>query len=212
MRDFVKNFLPQVQSDGPRALDVKAEKVLENEIECESTRMVRGDGVETSTGLASLKRAVSDPSLEDFSSDTDEDNAKRKNRLYPSWRRRNWSIAPSQDSDSSEEEEEEKFPTITTRRRSGTLPSSISGLGKIRSTVSVLDPDSPPHTRPMMPKRTSSYVSVSSHKSMTFTHSIPPSPSIRRSRANSYADLSQLVKDWADTGPANETMMYSQRS
>ncbi|THV01413.1 alpha/beta-hydrolase [Dendrothele bispora CBS 962.96] len=215
MRDFVRNFLPQVQSGGPRTLDVKAEKVLEHEIECESARMVRGDGVETSSGLASLRKTVSNPSLGELSSsDTDEDDTGR--RLHPSWRRRNWSIAPSQDGDSSSEDEDEKIPIVATRRRSGTLPASISSsdFRKSPSTVSITDPDtplSPPLVRPMMPQRTSSYVSVSSHKSMTFTHSIPPSPSIRRSRANSYADLSRLVKDWTDTGPANETM-YLQRS
>jgi hypothetical protein len=212
MREFVWNFLPQTQSGGPRTLDVKAEKVLENEIECESTRMVRGDGVETTSGLRGLRKTLSVPSFGDLSSsDTDDDTSKRGDgRLFSSWRRRNWSIAPFQDSDSSSssDSEEETSPVTHNRRRSGTLPSSMSGFNKIRSSTSIHIPDIPP-SRPLH-KRTSSFVATSSHRP-SFVHSIPPSPSIRRSRANSYADLQQLVQDWSSTGPANETIMYSRR-
>ncbi|KAF5368407.1 hypothetical protein D9758_002167 [Tetrapyrgos nigripes] len=209
IRDFVWDFLPQVQSGGPRTLDVKAERVLESEIESESTRMVRGDGVETTSGLPRLRKTLSVPSFGDTSDTEEEPTKRRRDSLYSSWRRRNWPLQDSDSSSSDSEDEEESSPPAFNRRRSGTLPSSLSGFRKIPSATSIRVPDTPP-PRPLH-KRTSSFVGVPSSHRSNFVHSIPPSPSIRRSRANSYADLQQLVQSFSDTGPANETIIYSRR-
>ena len=52
--DFVWNFLPQYQARTPQYFESSAEKVLEDEMDTDATRVVRGDGTETGEGRETI--------------------------------------------------------------------------------------------------------------------------------------------------------------
>lgn len=123
------------------------------------------------------------------------------------------------------------------RHRADTAP-SIPGFRRIRSAISLIIPDAtptPPIPHVRHHKRTQSYHHDSGRitgagmsnqfaratrpthinlpppqplRRMSSMHSLPPSPSIRRSSNASHPDISYLVQNWTDSGPANQTLMY----
>ncbi|KAJ4485734.1 Alpha/Beta hydrolase protein [Lentinula aciculospora] len=228
MREFVREFLPQVGSQVPDKLDEQAEKDIGDEIESERVFVVGGDGQQTASGIESLEQSVT---AEASSSDTEEENHRRKPpRDLSSWGRRSWGLSPFS-----------LFsPSISipkslnsTRRRADTLPSSPIFSGPRPSTFAA--PYRPTHSRtrsqshitqpvPSFSSRRSGFpprISSANNKiphlgsetpatpPWSPTDSLPPSPSIRRSsRATSHQDLSSLVQSWAHAGPANRTFIY----
>ncbi|KAK7058523.1 hypothetical protein VNI00_002159 [Paramarasmius palmivorus] len=243
MRDFLHRTLPQVQKCTPQPLNMQAVKVLEREIENDRVTIVRGDGVETGTGMEEVKESTQFTT--ESSSDSDDDS-EGKRRKYASWGRSSgtgsWSISPDteeeeddDDDDDDEDETRKSKPTSPVtpastepprrRRRAGTLP-SVSGFNRIRSAMSVIIQDSPPpnpyaqcratpsglSSRRAAPPKLS-LPSTPVPAAMSSMRSIPPSPSIRRSsRATSHHDISNLVREWTHSGPANRTVLYSPRS
>ncbi|KAL0581087.1 hypothetical protein V5O48_000981 [Marasmius crinis-equi] len=221
MRDFLRRKLPRIH-----ALDAGAVRVLESEIENDNVTIVRGDGVETGSGLNEVKEAVV-PSTTEFSSDTDEDPTRRRN-LYASWGRQSggWYLSSNTDEDTEDEDNGRKppvsqpktSPSPPTRRRAGTLP-SMSGFNRIRSAVSIIMQDPPPPYSPTTPTSLShrrgapskiSLPPADTQMTMSSMRSIPPSPSIRRSsRATSHHNITNLVEEWTNSGPANRTVVYS---
>ncbi|KAG7099690.1 hypothetical protein E1B28_001512 [Marasmius oreades] len=227
MRDFLRRTLPQIQRCVPCALDHDAVEGLEREIENENVTIVRGDGVEIASGLNEVKESVVAESTESYS-DTDEDIGKRHAR-YTSWVRQSGSSSMDVSSNSVDEEDNKQsspprqpMPTLsspsTRRRRAGTLP-SMPSLNRIRSAVSVLMQDPSPYS-PTTPislghrRGAPSKISLPPSESpMSSMRSIAPSPSIRRSsRATSHQNITDLVQEWTNSGPANRTVVYSPRS
>ncbi|KAF9270689.1 alpha/beta-hydrolase [Marasmius fiardii PR-910] len=228
MRDFFRRTLPQIQRCVPRVLDRNAVKGLEREIENENVTIVRGDGVETASGLTEVKESVVAQSTTEFS-DTDEDLGKRR-KAYTSWGRQSgssWYFSSGSDEEDNSDQRTPPRQRIATtptmsspsgrRRRAGTLP-SVSNFERIRSAVSVLMHDPPPFssaaTTSLSHRRGApSKISIPPPEppmTMSSMRSIPPSPSIRRSsRATSHQNITSLVEEWTNSGPANRTVVYS---
>ena len=229
MRDFIRRTLPQIQRCTPQGLDQGAVKDLEREIDNDNLTIVRGDGVETGSGMNEVKENV-EPITTESSSDTDEDPERRRN-AFASWGRRSeWHIPTTTDDENDDNDEDEgednsptqkskSSPTSPQRRRAGTMP-SISSFNRIRSAVTMIMQDPPPPYSPTTPTNLShrrggpSKISLPSPSepsmNMSSMRSIPPSPSIRRSsRAASHQDINNLVEEWTNSGPANRTVVYS---
>lgn len=222
MREFVRNILPQIQERSPQMLDIQAEKILEDEIDNESASVVRGDGVEVATG----KEEVEEEFREELPTSDSDEESHQSNQL-PSWgHSQEWSASDAEDESSDDSDDTEqttassgyRTPTVT-RARSATLP----GFRRIRSAMSLIisDPPTTPHrchhrtpslhlvndvlgSRPRLdPIHIASRTPTSAHTS------VPPSPSLRRSsNAGSYPDISVLLRNYTDSGPANHTLMY----
>jgi len=228
-RDFVRNILPQIQSRSPQLLNHTAEAVLEHEIDNENATVVRGDGVETASGMQEVKEELGEEERTESESD---DDSRAALRAYPSWGRAQiWSPSPPTSDDEDDEDEEPSasetpIPTPTlSRPRADTLP-SMSGLRRIQSAISVIIPDpispTPRHHqrtqshRPRRPdprrspglefRRPANHIRLPTF-SISSINSPPPSPSIRRSNA-SHPDITSLVENWTHSGPANQTLMY----
>lgn len=237
MREFVRKFLPRIEREAPHRLDEEVEKVIEDEIESTSVIMVGGDGSKTAAGMEGVKQSVDarSPSMESgfsSSSDTEEEDNRAKQKEFPSWGRRTWGISSFNLLSPSAQ------PKPTPRRRAGTLPSSPDLAQAYPTTSALdLKPtyprtrshshinQRPPLTgslasrRSALPPRinlpSNSKISsmfgmpLGSPEGWSATNSIPPSPSLRRSsRATSHQDLSSLVRDWTNEGPANRTLIY----
>lgn len=147
MRSFVQKELPQLEGHSPHMLAPDAQKVLVEEIDNESVSIVRGDGVEVTSG----KHEVEVELEENSRTDSDEDSP-RSSAEEPSWgRSASWSLSGDSDEstdgpdDSSDEETEIEVPSTHThtvkRHRSATLPSQPQGFRRIRSAISLIMPD-----------------------------------------------------------------------
>ncbi|KAI0652405.1 Alpha/Beta hydrolase protein [Trametes meyenii] len=228
--DFVWSFLSKCQSRTPQPLEGSAEKVLEDEIDNDAARVVRGDGIETGAGRESIsqspegrrdsasyrrkRRSVSptptlqgdDPSWDSkyLSSGSDDEGDLEAGVLRPSR-----SYTPP--------------PTKHTSMRRPSLPKRPS-LARLRSTftaiadaASVSASDSThipparthqtstndPSSSPPLVRRRSRIPSLS----MTPSSSAPPEPAIRRSQY-SHPDVTSLCRQWVSSGPANTTTTY----
>lgn len=229
-RDFVHNFLPEHQARTPQVFGPSAEKELEDEIDTEAARVVRGDGTETGAGRDTL---VEPP----------EDESSQCRQSYQAKRHPELPVRTPSDEDpswgtvylSSGSEDEGDFgdgavranshndnitpppaPTPTTRPR---LTKALS-LSRLRATVTTianaattsasgslhLPSTHSPHTHtPACPaaRRRPGVSSIS----LISSSEAPPEPSIRRSQ-RSHPDISSLVKSWSVSGPANQTRTY----
>ncbi|KAI0673679.1 Alpha/Beta hydrolase protein [Trametes maxima] len=228
--DFVWSFLPKYQSRTPQPLEGPAEKGLENEIDNDAARVVRGDGTETGAGRESMsqssegrrdsasyrrkRRSVSptptlqgdDPSWDSkyLSSSSDDEGDLEAGVLRPS---RSYTPPPT------------KHPSI----RRSSLPKRPS-LARLRSTFSAIadaasvsasdsthilparphqTPSNDPKSSPPLARRRSRISSLS----MTPSSSAPPEPAIRRSQY-SHPDVTSLCRQWVSSGPANMTTTY----
>lgn len=225
MRDFVHTILPQIQSRSPQMLDLQAEMVLEHEIDSESACVVRGDGVEVVTGKDEVQEE-----LQDFgSSDSDEEH--KLQQECPSWgHSRSWSLS-AEDSDGSDDASDEELPPPTNRYQDS---GPMVGFRRIKSTLSLIVTDPLPSQVPRRHRRTVSHHSPAftesseppsdRKRSVTVTakpapielppvntpnlRSLPPSPSIRRSSNASHPDITNLITNWTNKGPANKTLVY----
>ncbi|KAJ8488129.1 hypothetical protein ONZ51_g3753 [Trametes cubensis] len=228
--DFVRTFLPQYQSRTPQPLDTSAEKGLEDEIDNDAARVVRGDGTETGAGREAMSESP------------------EGRRDSGSYRRRHQSASPtptlqecepSWDSKylSSSSDDEGDFTGGALRRSRSYMSSSSNetisqrapmskrpSLARLRSTfsaiadaatVSASDSMHIPNPHAHSPPRDDTPSSPSSVRrrnriaslSMTSSAEIPPEPAIRRSQY-SHPDITSLCKQWASLGPANQTTTY----
>lgn len=235
MRDFVRRFLPRIEGEAPHRLDEEAEKVIEDEIESESVIMVGGDGLKTATGMEGVKQSVALDASMDSSSDTEEENDSSKPKEFPSWGRRAWPsftlLSPSSNTTQPKLSPRRRAGTLPSSpafaevHPTSPAPDIKPTYSRTRSHSHI---NQHPHTSNSLGSRRSGLppcISLGSNSKVPSTsniplqspeafawspvNSIPPSPSIRRSsRANSYQDLSSLVQDWTNGGPANRTYIY----
>ncbi|KAH9920257.1 Alpha/Beta hydrolase protein [Epithele typhae] len=223
--DFVWNFLPQHQSHTPQYFEPSAEKQLEDEIDSNATRVVRGDGTET------------DASPEVITQDRDPRRGRSYRRLrQPESRSPTPGEEPSWGSMylSSDSEEERDFGERVIRVQpkeytppSPTSPSEsqppllmrVSSFSRLRATFNVitgaanasasttLNLPTPCPSHPSAPSSPMRRRQRISSISMTSSSGAAPEPAIRRSQL-SHPDISSLCKQWAAQGPANETTKY----
>ncbi|KAJ6575385.1 Alpha/Beta hydrolase protein [Mycena capillaripes] len=214
MHDFVRTILPQLQSRSPRALGPQAEADLELEIDTADATVVRGDGVQTEAvkeDLEEEERTESEPEEEATP------GIARKATYFPSWGPSRLAIVSpptTDDEDDEEDEEEEEAPPPPPE------PAPTSALRRIRSAVSVIIPESISGARPPLKRhRSQNYHRRSNSQNhlptlSTFTMMSPPiSPSVRRRNSTaSHPDITRLVENWTESGPANETLVYKPHS
>jgi len=234
-RDFVRHTLPRIQSRSPRLLDGTAEAVLENEIDNEKARVVRGDGVETASSVQDVKGALENLGVEESRTDSESDSegeeecqdqdqdAVTSQEVFPSWGPTNSRLpSPAPSDDGSGEWPAVSQPLQTTSPcASGEEAQSLPTMRRIHSALSILmgsppSPSSPTTRRPIRSRRNTVNHSRRNHqlvlppvfgKASVSLKTSPPSPSIRRS-SSSHPDITSLVRQWTSNGPANETVMY----
>ncbi|KAG5636600.1 hypothetical protein H0H81_007540, partial [Sphagnurus paluster] len=227
MRNFVRNILPQIRSRSPQPLDLLAELHLEEEIENENATVVRGDGVETKTGM----EGVNDKLGVDDSKQGKVDK-RRDSKEYPSWERssRIWSLMDLQYPLAEDEDHELNSVGVTITRPPSPTASSppfadtsedTPSIRRIRSAVSLVAVPVPPTllarphhrkvTGPDLRKANPGHIRLPSVPTMskfsTPAHSPLHSPCLRQSSA-SHPDIASLVENWSQSGPANQTMLY----
>lgn len=166
-REFVRKTLPDIQSHSPQMLDNKAEDVLEQEIDNENATVVRGDGVETVSGMEEVKQELErEEDIEDSSrvESSDSEDEDRGPKEYPSWGKSQiWSSlssTPSSIDDLELEDAEEdllsrserrentntigttssQVPPRRTLRRRATMP-TLTTLKRLSSAISYIMPD-----------------------------------------------------------------------
>ncbi|RDX51889.1 hypothetical protein OH76DRAFT_1346167 [Lentinus brumalis] len=192
-RDFVHNFLPEHQARTPQVFGPSAEKELEDEIDTEAARVVRGDGTETGAGRDTL---VEPP----------EDESSQCRQSYQAKRHPELPVRTPSDEDPS---------WGTVYLSSGSEDEGDFGDGAVRANPhndNITPPPAPtPTTRPRLTKASSlsrlrATVTTIANAATT-SASAPPEPSIRRSQ-RSHPDISSLVKSWSVSGPANQTRTY----
>ncbi|KAH7886030.1 Alpha/Beta hydrolase protein [Phlebopus sp. FC_14] len=173
-REFVRRLLPEIQSFSPRVLGNVCEARLDDEMDNENVRVVRGDGVETSTGRRDvqeeMKQHVDHPCFE---------------HELPSWtpNRRNRTCNFC---DSGTEEESPRLQI-----------SSSSGIGRINSTLSVLVADTSLTKVSDGPQRLGS-----SQRSPSFPLTSMSTRPSRMSKISSHPNITSFVEQWT-LSPSN---------
>ena len=200
-RNFVRHVLPRLQSRSPQVIDGSAQEDLEQEIDSENVRVVRGDGVETASGRQDVNEKM------EGDEQTDEEEDRSGQEEYSSWGRSSSSsfLQPIK-------------RTLTAEMDTIDSEAGPSNLRRIRSTVSLVSSPEPLPTRNH--RRTPSGQSVRPGYTRGFSGHVvmpslnmskratpAPSPSIRRMNT-SHPDITSLVEHWTSSGPANQTTMY----
>ncbi|OJT04454.1 Esterase [Trametes pubescens] len=229
--DFVWSFLPQYQSRTPQPLDTSAEKGLEDEIDNDAARVVRGDGTETGAGREAISQSP---------------KGKRDSGGY---RRKRRSVSPTPTLQGDDPSWDSKYISSGSEDEGDLFEG-----GALRPSRSYTPPPHSPAIRPQIPKRPSlarlrstfsaiadaATVSASdsihvdpvhahgpasaddiappprrrnrlSSLSMTSSVDAPPEPAIRRSQY-SHPDITSLCQQWHSSGPANHTTTYKPES
>ncbi|KAH9858344.1 Alpha/Beta hydrolase protein [Lenzites betulinus] len=228
--DFVWRFLPQYQSRTPQPLDTSAEKGLEDEIDTDAARVVRGDGTETTESRESICGSPKTP--------RDRDSYRRKRHSVsptptlqgddPSWDSKYISSSSDDEGDlfgggalrpshpyTPSSPKLTRRPSLSKRPSLARLRSTFSAIADA-ATVSASDAIhvAPVHTHtpssedaPPLPRRRSR-MSLSMSMSMVASPGAPPpEPAIRRSQC-SHPDITSLCRQWHSSGPANQTRTY----
>ncbi|KZT27694.1 lipase/ esterase [Neolentinus lepideus HHB14362 ss-1] len=234
-KDFVHNVLPAHQAHTPQELGDVAEAELEQEIDNNQARMVRGDGMETFAPRHDVEQIKQDAKAradaETRSSDGDLSwGPSRPVQESP------WPSPPVTDEE--DVSEDDAGPSNSrTRSRSNSQVGSSGGrttpsksrLRRIGSALSFLgekatrnhyrtlssrshrddnddnDDDEDNH-HPSRVHIPHPHLRMSAF-SMTASTARPPKPSIRRSNS-SHPDISSLCRQWETSGPANRTVSY----
>jgi hypothetical protein len=164
-REFVCHQLPALQASTPGILDNLCEARLDNDIDNDNVRVVRGDGVETSSGRHDMEVQMK------------HDNPPNDQSL-PSWGPT--SLPPDVASDTSDTGTE---PEVTSSV-SASIHSS-SGLRRIKSTLSVLAPDTP-----------LTKMSEGNHTSDSKSNYSVTSSSPRMRKTSSHTSIASFVEQW----------------
>ncbi|KAL6307677.1 Alpha/Beta hydrolase protein [Sparassis latifolia] len=223
-RDFIRSFLPRWQTRSPQDLEGSAEFGLAREIDNDETRVVRGDGTETGTGLDSstegrglsekrAKRDLTPPSREEDAS---------------------WAVqwlTPPTPPTTPDNDKEKVVPIKTDGQKAAvyTLHEARSpalenaSLRRLQSTVSMIA-DASFRSASDLLRRSPSYPDLGDARgsqqkhsptsrylvsSMSISSANAPAPktSIRRSEF-SHPDISSLCMQYASSGPAHQTLTF----
>ncbi|KAG6873859.1 hypothetical protein C0995_010471 [Termitomyces sp. Mi166 len=222
MKDFVQNTLPQLRSRSPQPLTPYVEHTIEEEIENEKTTVVRGDGVGMKTGMDNvMDRLGEKTNVQSEYSDGKQEDSKG----YASWGRSAhlWPLGniptPMEEDDDWEcKKTVTRPPSPSICHHPITNTSNENGLRRIRSAVSLVAVPAPrtrPHHRkpPFESRRAGpGYICIPPFPTMSKCSTPPPSPlespSIRRNNI-SHPNITSLVEDWSQSGPANQITCYA---
>ncbi|KZT08648.1 uncharacterized protein LAESUDRAFT_648554 [Laetiporus sulphureus 93-53] len=217
-RDFVQNFLPQWQQRSPRALEGSTEENLEQEIDNNAARVVRGDGTESISRPEDICGHISATGRTAAKADGGEEEEDVS--PSPSEEEMSWSAQLPTPAGSEDENRDDSVLIAASkadREKSKTLlPGQVnprSSLKRLRSTLSIIAGASylsatdyfsdPPHeeqgNEPPSPRARSRRSTLS----MSSLKPVPP-PSIRRSE-RSHPDVHSLIQQYASSGPVQET-------
>jgi hypothetical protein len=184
-------------------MEGSAQEELEQEIVSENVRVVRGDGVETASG----RQDVNEEMKEDEQSEkTDDEEDQSSQEEYSSWGRSQSKsvLHPLTRSPTTEKDaQEEEIASPSNLRR---IQSALSLLSSAEPPPPPTRTPSPQSVRPGYTRRFSGHVPTPSLNMSKYATPIP-SPSIRR-KNTSHPDITSLVEQWTNSGPANQTMMY----
>ena len=165
-REFVCHQLPELQAPTPKILDNICEARLDNDIDNDNVRVVRGDGVETSSGRHDMEVQMTHDKAPDYQS-------------LPSWGPT--SLPPDVASDTSD--------TATEPEVASSVAVSLhspSGLRRIKSALSVLAPDMP------LTKMSEGTHTGASNPNYSVTR--PSSPRMRKT--SSHTSIASFVEQW----------------
>lgn len=211
MRDYVQNVLPGIQIATPKPLDRTAEDEMQQEIDNEDIRVVRGDGVETGTGR---KRAESISQTNPSRPRSEADDSESSSDELPSWGR----AAPSVRSRSSSSLSSINLGDESQPREESPPPPILRRIQSATHALFAEDPvqEIKPHRRPRRMTEAQGGPGRISISNLTMSPVTDPSPvtspSIRRSKSTaSHPDLTSLVEQFNTSGPANETTVYRPR-
>ncbi|TBU37593.1 Alpha/Beta hydrolase protein [Dichomitus squalens] len=224
--EFVWKFLPQCQARTPQYFGTSAEKGLENEIDTDAARVVRGDGTETGEGREAMVETLpkemgrtgsyrkihptssepSTPSLEEpswenmyanTSSDDEGDFGDGVVRVY---------TPPSPSPASPPILPGGQRPTLSKAPSFSRLRATFTAIADVASVSasSTLHMPVAHSTPPSSPAAHSRRRHRISSMGMTSSSEAPPEPTIRRSQ-RSHPDVTSLCKLWSEAGPANHT-------
>ncbi|KIJ66190.1 hypothetical protein HYDPIDRAFT_26560 [Hydnomerulius pinastri MD-312] len=171
-REFVRHRLPEIQTLTPKILGNVCEARLGDEMDNENVRVVRGDGVETSTGRHDAEQQM-------------KQEREHADQELPSWgpTRQFRDTAPTYDSSDTDPEGSDSATAYT---------NSPSSLRRIKSTISVLVADTSlakmsegPWLSGPQPKPNFSITSMSAR---------PGSPRMRKT--SSHSSITSFVEQW----------------
>ncbi|KAJ7446386.1 Alpha/Beta hydrolase protein [Mycena galericulata] len=208
--DFVRTLSAQAKC----TLGERAEEGLEQEIGGAAATVVRGDGVASKAAKEELEEE------EPTESEPEEEEVQKA--WYPSWGPSRLVLASPPTTDDEEDDDDDDNTHTDDELDAAAAkpvpppaePAPTSTLRRIQSAVSVIIPEG--ISRPTLKRhrsqlyhfrRTSSREHVPTLASFT-PMSPPPSPSIRRNSAAGHPDITRLVENWTQGGPANETLVY----
>lgn len=168
-REFVCRRLPELQASTPKILDNICEARLDDDIDNDNVRVVRGDGVETSSGRHDMEVQMK------------HDNLPNDQNL-PSWGLT--SLPPDVAFDTSDTDTECEVASSVAASMQ-----SHPGLRRIKSTLSVLAADKP------LPKMSEGACTSSGHHSKsTYSVTRPSSPRMRKT--SSHTSITSFVEQW----------------
>lgn len=233
-RAWVQEVLKPVDGTASTALESKVEERLASEIDTDQARVVQGDGLVSSSKKDELLVSPKLPAAHKTPAKdaTESDEGASSQDEEPSWVNPSpWPSPPPtpEEADVSAHRKCEELTrrdtarsTASTRsnasvrsRTSSITNSSLWRLSPFTSTVPL-----PPQPTPTPIRRVRSRphlrVDVTSHppskeyrlpKPSPAIHEPAPQPSIRRSHS-SHPDITSLCNQWANQGPANQTLTY----
>lgn len=167
-REFVCHQLPGLQTSMPKILDNICEARLDDDIDNDNVRVVRGDGVETSSGRHDLEVQI-------------EHDSPPSDQNLPSWGPT--SLPPDVTSDTSE--------TDTKSEVASSVAASIQshpGLRRIKSTLSVLAAET------SLTKMSEGIYTSGHHSKSSYSVAHPSSPRIHKAR--SHTSMTSFVEQW----------------
>lgn len=168
-REFVCHQLPELQASTPKILDNVCEARLDDDIDNDNVRVVRGDGVETSSGRHDMEAQMK------------HDNPPNDQNL-PSWGLT--PLPPDVASDTSDTDAESEVASSVAASMH-----SHSGLRHIKSTFSVLAADTP-----LTKMSEGTCTSSGQHSKSTYSVTRPSSPRMRKT--SSHTSITSFVEQW----------------
>ncbi|KAI0783326.1 Alpha/Beta hydrolase protein [Abortiporus biennis] len=232
--EFVREVLSSSENHAQPVLEKQAEEQLQSEINSDSARVVQGDGTESSSLREDLSLSMSSPEKTDSEgiSTPEEEPSWISSSPWPSLR------TPVLDSGKKQVEKSTtsslpspqavRYPT-TSEKRSNASPrrhstassylhsshasSNITSRRGVPSqqslsnvNISMTLKESPKLSVPSRPASSRGY-RVSNAISMSPSTAPAPRPYIRRS-TSSHPDITVLCQQWANSGPANQTVTF----
>lgn len=217
MRDFVCDLEAAREGSPQLGLQLSAEERLQNEIDCHTTHVVQGDGTESSAkkhdiSPTELLIKVDEVADIDEHADKDSDGEGESSSRNASWVTPGPWPSPPSTPDMARRDTNRSLPA---RRRAASSASTWSSFSALPPQSHLPTPTlRRVQSRPHLPRK---HDLASTHPpsreyrvpvtSMSPCTTPVPRPLIRRSHS-SHPDITSLCAEWANHGPANQTLTF----